>query len=132
MMELFFTVEGSFALYHPNRENKGQLYKNEQPPIVMARHAVFGDYQLPFDLYPKVDFCPYVPSKSTNRLILKELGQDASVDEFRVMCLSKEDFLDLCDFYPLTAESLKIQSLKKRKMFLDCMKMKEFASMAGY
>ena len=48
------------------------------------------------------------------------------------MCLSKEDFLNLCDFYPLTAESLKIQGLKKRKMFLDYMKMKEFVSMAGY
>ena len=85
-----------------------------------------------FDLYPRVDFCPYVPNKCSNRSILKELGQDASVDEYRVMCLSKEDFLNLCDFYPLTAESLKIQGLKKRKMFLDYMKMKEFVSMAGY
>ena len=70
-----------------------------------------------------MEFCPFVPNyKSISRETLKELGeQDCDVEEFRVMCLSKDNFEELCDLYPKTAESLKMQGLKKRKMFLDCL-----------
>ena len=64
MMEMFFTMEGSFALYHPTLKIKGEQ-ENSQPAVVMPRHAVFGDYQLLFDLYPRMEFCPFVPNKST-------------------------------------------------------------------
>lgn len=74
----------------------------------MPRHAVFGDYQLLFDLYPRMEFCPFVPGKTTSAETLKSLGVDGMVDEYRVMCLGAEDFHSLCELYPQTAESLKI------------------------
>ena len=66
----------------------------------MPRYSVFGEYQLLFDLYPRMEFCPYVPNKWISRETIKELGPDINVDEFVVMCLSKEDFEELCDLYP--------------------------------
>lgn len=87
----------------------------------MPRYSVFGEYQLLFDLYPRMEFCPFVPGKTTSRETLEELGADGDVEEFRVMCLSSDDFEELCDLYPGTAESLKIQGLKKRKLFMDCL-----------
>ena len=74
----------------------------------MPRHAVFGDYQLLFDLYPRMEFCPFVPGHTTNAETLADLGVDGDVEEFRVMCLSSTHFHELCDLYPQTAESLKI------------------------
>jgi len=43
-----------------------------------------------------------------------ELGQDANVDEWRVMCLAAEDFNDLIELYPDTEEKLKHIGLIKR------------------
>ena len=47
------------------------------------------------------------------------------------MCLSNEKFIELCDLYPQTAESLKLLGLKKRKMFLDCLTMQEVIAKSG-
>lgn len=107
MMEIFFTMEGSFGLYHPTLKIKGK-HEIEQPAILMPRHAVFGDYQLLFDLYPRMEFCPFVAGNTTSPETLEDLGIDGVVEEFRVMCLSSEDFHELCELYPQTAESLKI------------------------
>ena len=87
----------------------------------MPRHAVFGDYQLLFDLYPRMEFCPFIPNRTTPPHFLEDLGEDAEVDEFSVMCLEGDVFMDLCELYPQTASSLKIQSLKKRKLFMNCL-----------
>lgn len=57
--------------------------------------------------------------------IQEELGEDGYVDEFRIMCLDGEVFNDLCELYPQTAESLKIQGLKKRKMFMRMLTLQE-------
>ena len=122
MIEIFFTMEGSFALYHPTLKVKGK-HEIEQPAILMPRHAVFGEYQLLFDLYPRIEFCPFVPNNKTPAEDIKQLGSDAYVDEYRVMCLDGEVFLNLCNLYPQTAESLKIQGLKKRKMFMSILKL---------
>ena len=55
-----------------------------------------------------MEFCPFIPGNTTSRETLEEIGIDSNVDEFRVMCLKSEDFEELCDLYPGTAESLKI------------------------
>lgn len=91
----------------------------------MPRHAVFGDYQLLFDLYPLMEFCPFVAGRSTSPETLEDLGEDAAVDEYRVMCLAEDVFLNLCDLYPKTKESLKILGLKKRRMFINCLSLQE-------
>jgi len=97
----------------------------------MPRHAVFGDYQLLFDMYPKIEFCPFTPSIRTKPETISELGEDSHVDEFRVMCLSADVFADLCELYPATAESLKIQGLRKRKMFMRMLKQQEEEAREG-
>lgn len=43
MHEIFFIMEGSFAIYHPSLKVKGK-HENDQPAVLMPRHAVFGDY----------------------------------------------------------------------------------------
>ena len=122
MMELFFTMEGAFGLYHPTLKIKGKA-QIDQPALLMVRYGVFGDYQLLFDLYPRIELCPYVPSRDTDPEVLKSIGEDAEIEEFRVMCLAEDEFHDLCELYPMTRESLKIQGLKKRKMFMNCLKL---------
>ena len=97
----------------------------------MPRHAVFGDYQLLFDLYPRMEFCPFVPGRKTEEQHKLDLGEDYDVEEFRVMCLKEDIFRDLCDLYPQTQESLKILGLKKRKMFMECLKLQEDEAQAG-
>ena len=37
------------------------------------------------------------------------------------MCLAAEDFLDLCELYPATKESLLEQGILKRQMFFKCL-----------
>ena len=69
----------------------------------MPRHAVFGDYQLLLDLYPNVEVCPFVPAISTRPELKEDLGEDAVVDEFRIMCLKSDVFSELCELYPATA-----------------------------
>ena len=100
-------MEGSFALYHPQLKIKGK-HEIESPAILMPRHAVFGEYQMLFDLYPRIEFCPFVPNSKTPKETIKDLGDDAYVEEYRAMCLDGEVFLNLCKLYPQTAESLKI------------------------
>ena len=39
---------------------------------------------------------------------MDDLGKDAHVEEYRVMCLEGDVFENLCSLYPQTAESLKI------------------------
>ena len=72
-----------------------------------------------------MEFCPFVPGKNTSKQVLHDLGNDCEVDEFRVMCLDAEVFELLCDLYPQTKESLKIQGLKKRRLFMNCLKLQE-------
>lgn len=66
----------------------------------MPRYAVFGDYQLLFDLYPRMEFCPYMISRSTPPAVLEDLGEEAEVEEHSVMCLEGDVFTDLCELYP--------------------------------
>ena len=47
------------------------------------------------------------------------------------MCLSADDFMELCDLYPSTCDSLKIQGLKKRKMFMNCLQLQEDEAKVG-
>ena len=130
MVEIYFTMEGSFGCYHPTLKIKGK-HEIEEPAILMPRHGVFGDYQLLFDLYPRMEFCPFVPGRTTDAQTLKDLEQDGEVEEFRVMCLSADDFNQLCDLYPQTQESLKILGLKKRKMFMQILHLQEEEAQAG-
>ena len=60
-----------------------------------------------------------------------DLGADAQVDEKRVMCLDSEVFQDLCDLYPQTKETLKILGLKKRRLFMECLKLQEDEAAQG-
>ena len=101
MVEIYFTMEGSFGCYHPTLKVKGK-HEIEEPAILMPRHAVFGDYQLLFDLYPRMEFCPFVPGRKTEEQHKLDLGEDYDVEEFRVMCLKEDIFRDLCDLYPQT------------------------------
>ena len=91
MTEIFFTMEGSFGLYHPTLKIKGKS-AIEQAAVIFPRFNVFGDYQLLFDLEPMAEFCTFVPGATTTKDILKELGDDGNVEEYRVMCLKEEDF----------------------------------------
>lgn len=93
MTELIFTLEGAFGIYPTKiKPFKGQLEADEQPAVLVTRHNVFGDYQLLFDLYPHMEFCPFRPNMHTEKEIVQELGPDGNVDEWRVMCLAAEDF----------------------------------------
>ena len=47
------------------------------------------------------------------------------------MCLRGEKFHELCELYPQTADSLKIQGLKKRKMFMSVLALQEEEAAAG-
>ena len=105
--ELYFTLEGTFGLFHPKlKPVKGQQETDEQPAVLIPRHAVFGDYQILLDTYPCVDFCPFSPNSNTPEQIKRELGRDGDVDEWRVMCLDKDDYTDLCELYPETKQNL--------------------------
>jgi hypothetical protein len=46
MQEIYFTMEGTFGIYHPTLKVKGKYGKKdlEEPAILIPRHAVFGDY----------------------------------------------------------------------------------------
>ena len=66
MLEIFFTMEGSFGLYHPTLKIKGK-YAMEQPAILMPRYSVYGEYQLLFDLYPRMEL-------ASMRLLLTKLS----------------------------------------------------------
>ncbi len=70
-----------------------------------------------------MEFCPFFVSKKTSEETIEELGIDAAVEELRVMCLDGDVFLDLCNLYPQTSETLKIQGLKKRRLFMECLKL---------
>ena len=119
VMEIYFTLEGAFGIFNPKLKPwKGQPQADEQPAVLLPRHTVFGDYQLLFDLYPRMEFCPFSPGQCTSKANMKELGADGKVSEWRAMCLAAEDFEELCELYPDTAESLKVQGLMKRKMFM--------------
>lgn len=107
MDQIYFTIEGGFALYHPTLKVKGK-HSIDEPAVVLSRYTVFGDYQLLFDLYPRMEFCPFVPNLHTKAQIMEDLGKDAKAEEFRVMCLEGDVFERLCSLYPQTAESLKI------------------------
>ena len=78
-----------------------------------------------------MEFCPFFISKKTTEQTITELGIDATIEELRVMCLDGEVFHDLCNLYPSTAETLKIQGLKKRRMFMECLKMQEEEAASG-
>jgi hypothetical protein len=39
--------------------------------------------------------------------------------------------MELCDLYPSTCDSLKIQGLKKRKMFMNCLQLQEDEAKVG-
>ena len=97
--QIYFTMEGAFSLFHPKLKIKGKP-EIEEPAVLMPRHAVFGDYQLLFDLYPRMEFCPYRVGRTTTVAMLESLGEDANVDEYRVMCLDAEVFSNLCRLYP--------------------------------
>ena len=64
MEHVFFTLEGAFGLYHPTLKIKGRA-TIDQPAVALSRYTVYGDYQLLFDLYPRMEFCPFTPSYDT-------------------------------------------------------------------
>jgi len=63
--------------------------------------------------------------------VFEDLGPDAQVDEKRVMCLDADVFNDLCNLYPQTKETLKILGLKKRRLFMECLKLQEDEAAMG-
>ena len=60
-----------------------------------------------------------------NQDVVEQLGEDLHVEEHRVMCLQADKFKDLCELYPQTAQSLQIQGLKKRNLFINCLRLQE-------
>ena len=64
MNQIYFIIEGSFAVYNPSAKRKGMI-ENNVPFTIFKRHYVFGDYQLVFDLFPMCEFSPYVPNHNT-------------------------------------------------------------------
>lgn len=62
---------------------------------------------------------------TTSIEMAKQLKEDLEVEEHRVMCVNADIFRKLCDLYPLTAQSLKLQGIKKRNFFMNCMKLQE-------
>ena len=102
MEHVFFTLEGVFGLYHPTLKIKGRA-SIDQPAVALTRYTVFGDYQLLFDLYPRMEFCPLQPNYEMSKDVVKQLGEDLNVEEHRVMCLEADKFKDLCELYPQTA-----------------------------
>ena len=114
-------MEGTFALYHPKLKVQGEFSKKdiEEPAILIPRHAVFGDYQILEDRYPECNFCLFVPGSTISKEVIDDLGEDAHVEVYKVMCLQDEVLLNLCELYPESKESLKLLGLKKRKMFVS-------------
>ena len=94
MTELCFILEGVFGLYHPN----GRICKQKdlEPAIILKKSSVFGDYQLLFDLNTYMEMCPYVPGRYTSEKIKDLLEFDCETQDYRLMCLKKEDFEELC------------------------------------
>ena len=131
MTELYFICEGSFGIYHPTLKIKGGSPDLDQPAVLLPRHTVFGDYQILFDTYPRMELSPFFIRKKTSEQIIYELGIEAEVEELGVMCLKSETLNELCDLYPQTAETLKIEGLRKRKLFLDCLKKQEAEAASG-
>jgi len=62
-------MEGGFCLYNTDIKAKGQVRVNE-PAVLLPRHQIYGDYELIFDLYPRMEFSPYLPGRSTTHQIL--------------------------------------------------------------
>ena len=105
MQHIFFTLEGAFGLYHPTLKIKGGA-SIDQPAVALSRYTVLGDYQLLFDLYPHMEFCPLLPNSETSQEVIESLSEDLYVEEHRVMCLEAKVFKNLCLLYPKTAQSL--------------------------
>ena len=72
-----------------------------------------------FDLYPMVEFCPFVPQSNTPDEVIEKLGDDANVSVFNVMCLDDEHFEELCDLYPDSKETIALFGMNKRKVFME-------------
>ena len=121
---MYFTIVGAFGIFHPNLKVKGRAAM-ETPAVALARSSVFGDYQLLFDLYPRVELAPFTMNKSISKLVRQQLGEDLLVEEYGVMCIVAETFMKLCELYPESAEVLKVKSLKKRLLFMQCLKQQE-------
>jgi len=128
--ELYLTMEGGFALFHPDIQVVGTFNLNE-PAVLMPRYAVYGDYHVLFNLYARMDFAPFIPGRTTTPQMIADLGKDAFVEEYRCMCLKAEVFKKLCALYPATEESLKIISLKKRRLFMKSKTMQERQAATG-
>eukprot|EP00347_Sterkiella_histriomuscorum_P018484 403345342 len=93
--ELYFIREGQVSLY--NR------YLNKDF-ILLPQYSVFGDYQIFYDLKSNINF--KTKSKGEN---------------VRFMCVAKKVFLNLCDLFPITAENLRVQGLRRRAFFTKAM-----------
>ena len=98
MTQMYFILEGGFGLYNPAIKQKG-THENNNPFVVMKRNSIYGDYQLAFDLYPMMEFSPYVMNNETPQEVASQLGEDAELTTFNVMCLDGEKFLELCELY---------------------------------
>ena len=118
MTQMYFILEGGFGCYNPYTKQKGN-HENNNPFVIMKRHSIFGDYQLAFDLYPMMEFSPYSVSNDTPKEVVSQLGEDAEVTTFNVMCLEDEKFQELCELYEESAKTIQYNGLQKRKVFMD-------------
>ena len=62
MGEISFLVQGCFGLFNPLADKDP---RKPMPPFLMIGSGkTYGDYQLLFDLYPKMDFKTYNPGET--------------------------------------------------------------------
>ena len=97
----------------------------------MKRFSVFGEYQLVFDLYPMCEFSPYIPSYNTSEEVVNQLGEDAEVKTFNVMCLEDEKFEELCELYEDSKTTIAHNGLQKRKLFMEVLERQKIAFQKG-
>ena len=93
--EVFFITEGGVLLYN---------YFQIQDFMYLPQYSVFGDYQVLYNL--------------KSNIVFKTADQKSDV---KFMCVTKKVFMNLCDFFPQTAEKLKYQGLLKRHHYLKFM-----------
>ena len=115
MTELYFICEGTFGLYSCKKINRT---RHLPPFAVIPKNRVYGDYQILYDVLPNFDFKTYKQDLRDTHVNERLSKDDLCVDMHVVMCLDGEKLLDLCELYPMTAQSLRYRSLDRRAFFL--------------
>ena len=112
--ELYFIQQGQIEVLNAEHDEI-----NKQTPILfLPQYSYFGDYQILLNLKSNLVFKSkeaMVNDGSQDELSVKPIANDEII---HFMCIQKQDFLNICEFFPRTKENLIRQGTERRARFI--------------